>query len=108
MLAKAYHRLGEDMGYRTYLDVGEGLALHSSHASSSVKFDLPHAAEVGEEVLNALARLYVPHFDRLLTAADNLVPIVLKAGDSSSMSRERVLAAASVGIPDPESGIGRS
>ncbi len=43
-----------------YLDVCKIVTLHSSNTSPLVKFDLPNAAEISQEILRAFACLDVP------------------------------------------------
>lgn len=47
-----------------YLDVGKIVTLHSSNTSPLVKFDLPNAAKVSQEILRAFACLDVPQLQR--------------------------------------------
>ncbi len=100
-LAKRVQEYSEFSG-ATDLDICQTIPLHSRDASSFVKLDLPDTAEVGEEVLDAVTGLNVPHLHRFLTAGDDLAGIVLEAGDGSRMSRQRALALAILWIPDPE------
>jgi hypothetical protein len=93
---------GHDGLGAAYLDMGHVIPLHRSDASPLVEFDLPDAAEVGQEILDAIPVLDVPHFQGAIGTGDDLLPIVLETGDGTGVSAERGFALAVFGVPDTE------
>ena len=89
----------------TNLDVRRLFPLDSSNASPVIEFDLPDSAQISEQVFDTIAGLYVPKFQSSITATDDLLVVVLEAGDSPSVSRERALAMAVLWIPYSERGV---
>ena len=84
----------------TYFDIGQIVTLDGSYTAPPVELDLPDAAQIRQEILDTLARLDIPHFDRLLATTNNLPPVVLEASNGPSMRHQGVLAPAVLGVPD--------
>jgi hypothetical protein len=62
---------------------------------------LPNPAQIREQVLDTLAGLDVPHLQRPVRTRDDLLRIVLEAGDSSCMCAEGGFALSVLWIPYP-------
>ena len=85
-----------------YLNVCHAVSLNSSNAATLVELDLPNTAQICEQVLNELARLHVPHLECSVRARDDLLAIMLEAGNGTCVSTESALALSVLRIPDSE------
>ncbi len=83
-----------------YLDICNVVTLDRSDASSLVEFDLPHAAQIGQEILDELASGDVPHFEGPVGTRNDLLCVVLEAGDGACVSSQDALAFPVFWIPD--------
>lgn len=92
---------------RAYLNVRKIITLHSGNTTALIKANLPHPRKVCQKVTNAFSIAYVPHLERTIRARDNLLTVVLKAGDCTGVRTKRRLASTALGVPDAESTICR-
>ena len=83
-----------------YLDVCHAVSLDSSDTATLIELDLPHTAQVCQQVLDEFARLYIPHLECAVRARNNLLAIVLKAGNGPCMSTKSALALPILRVPD--------
>lgn len=90
----------------TYFDICQVVPLHRGNTASLVKTHLPNPAEVGEKVLDALSGADVPQLQGSITAAYDLPPVMLKAGNGTTVRRQCRLATSSRRIPDTKRRIG--
>ena len=93
---------------RTYFDISQTITLHRGNTPPVIELDLPHATKVCEEVSNTLAVSHIPHLQRPVRPGDDLLSIVLEAGDGTGVCAQGVLAVAMHGVPDSEGGISSS
>lgn len=89
-------------------DISQTITLHRGNTPPVIELDLPHATKVCEEVSNTLAVSHIPHLQRPVRPGDDLLSIVLEAGDGTGVCAQGVLAVAMHGVPDSEGGISSS
>jgi hypothetical protein len=62
--------------------------LNGSDAATLVEANLPNPTKVREKIAHAFAVLNVPHLQSPVRSRDDLLAIVLEAGDRASVRRE--------------------
>jgi hypothetical protein len=86
-----------------YLDVGKVITLHGSDATALVEADLPHAGQISQKIADAFAIAHIPHLQSAVRARDDLLSVVLEAGDCTSVRTKRRLASTALRVPDAQS-----
>lgn len=93
------------MKMHAYLNIRQVVPLDSGNATALIETHLPHSGKVGEKVAHALAVAYIPHLEGTVGTGNDLLTVMLKAGDGTSVCRKGSLASARLWIPDAEGAV---